>query len=1391
MRKLYIAVLSVLLALPFAGRGQIIAWNLNSNTTSVATVAATTTDINLAAGSVLSRGAGVTATTLSGAFAGSNWVATTQAGAETNNTYFQFTITGATGTQVSLSTLDAWFRRSGTGPNSFQWEYSLDGFATAGVAIGSIISYTLTTTGGDQQSELILSGISALQNVAGGTTITIRLYGWGASGSSGTFALGRPTGQNSLSIGGTVTPPVTPNPAITVTPSSLSGFTTTPNNPSISQSVMVNGSNLTDNITITAPSGYEVSSDNSSFGPSVTLTQSGGSVAATAIYVRIASSATLGAVTGNLSLTSTGATAQSVTLSGSVNPPAANVVINQIYGGGGNSDATYTNDFIELYNNENTPVDLTGWSVQYTNATGSGWSSNLTPLSGTIPAHGFFLVQESRGTGGTTPLPIPDVSGSIAMSGTQGKVILCNTTVGQTGDNPTGANIIDMVGYGGADVWQGSGPAPLLSNTTADVRKVDGANSHDNAADFKTIFPLPRNSSYTVTGPVAILYPVNGFVGLSGNYAPNLVFNKPVAKGTGNVTLFTNGVAGTPIDINDPGIVLTNDTLTINIALSAGNNYAIEIDPIAIVDAYGNNYAGLTTTSSWVFSTYNPSVAMVLADSAIDVPVRYDFNFCTGTGLLPYGFIQYSVTGTQKWDCTAFGRDPNAPQGTAAFPSGVQMNGYSGGTNFTNQDWLISPRLDLTGTSYPLLAFWSRNAFAGDPLQLKISTDYSGTGDPTLATWTDLNGRFPSVGSDTWTQSSNINLSAFRQSGIYVAFVYTSTTDGGSRWTLDDISLVNSSTPPPPSLTLSTANLEFGYAQPPATVDKKLIVTGNDIVADVTVTSEGSFLLSTDSVHFGTTITLGHDTANNVPEPVYVRFAPAMGNNYFVDSLHVVISDSTARINVKGNSIDPSTTLSIVNWNLNWFGTPDPTLGVSDKSLQETNVATILPTLHADLYALEEVVNQHALDSIVGTMPGYAYVINDYGSYSSTALANPDPLNTVQKLAFVYNTAKISVLRTDPLLTTGINTAADTATKYYNDWASGRFPYMLTANVTLNDPNGGSPIVRQVRFINIHAKANTSPVLTAYQRRQDGAHALDSLLKSAYPTDNVMILGDFNDDLNQTITAGIAPPTTSYSSFTIDDASLYKFPTQPLSLSGQHSDVNYTSVIDNVIVNNVMASWYLPSSATVLSDVGSLVTSYGTTTTDHYPVFSQFSFSPPASLPVTLLNFTATRQEEAVKLSWTTAQEANSKEFDVERSADGVHFTAIGIVAGRGNSTVPSAYSFYDQQPLTGSNYYRLKQVDLDGHGVYSRTVKLDFSSAVNLKILPNPAHGSVNILVGNTTEALSLRITDMSGRVVKQIITAPGTSNVLVDLTGMARGIYSVKAISSTSMATQKLQVQ
>jgi len=183
------------------------------------------------------------------------------------------------------------------------------------------------------------------------------------------------------------------------------------------------------------------------------------------------------------------------------------VVISQVYGGGGNSGAPYNADFVELFNTGDLPVALGGKSVQYASATGTG---NLGSGAGQIvvlpaveiPAGGYFLVALAGGAAGN-PLPTADASGTINMSGTAGKVALANTTTslgcngGSTACTPAQtALILDLVGFGGANFFEGSAPAPAPSNSTSILRAGDGCtDTDDNAADFAVAAPAPRNAA--------------------------------------------------------------------------------------------------------------------------------------------------------------------------------------------------------------------------------------------------------------------------------------------------------------------------------------------------------------------------------------------------------------------------------------------------------------------------------------------------------------------------------------------------------------------------------------------------------------------------------------------------------------------------------------------------------------------------------------------------------------------------------------------------------------------------------------------------------------------------------------------------------------------------------
>jgi hypothetical protein len=166
------------------------------------------------------------------------------------------------------------------------------------------------------------------------------------------------------------------------------------------------------------------------------------------------------------------------------------VVISQVYGGGGDSGATYTNDFVELHNRGTTPVSLAGWSVQYAAAGSSSWS--VTNLSGSIAPGAFYLVQEAEGAGGTMSLPTPDATGTTNLGATAGQIALVSSAAALSSSCPT-TGVVDLFAYGATTC---AGTAPALTNTTAAARLQGGcAGVQVPAADFAAAAPSPHNSS--------------------------------------------------------------------------------------------------------------------------------------------------------------------------------------------------------------------------------------------------------------------------------------------------------------------------------------------------------------------------------------------------------------------------------------------------------------------------------------------------------------------------------------------------------------------------------------------------------------------------------------------------------------------------------------------------------------------------------------------------------------------------------------------------------------------------------------------------------------------------------------------------------------------------------
>jgi hypothetical protein len=153
-------------------------------------------------------------------------------------------------------------------------------------------------------------------------------------------------------------------------------------------------------------------------------------------------------------------------------------------------------------------------------------------------------------------------------------------------------------------------------------------------------------------------------------------------------------------------------------------------------------------------------------------------------------------------------------------------------------------------------------------------------------------------------------------------------------------------------------------------------------------------------------------------------------------------------------------------------------------------------------------------------------------------------------------------------------------------------------------------------------------------------------------------------------------------------------------------------------------SWTVGQISTSTASGGAIIATQG---------FQQ-SFPLLSALPVELLDFTATKIEKTVELNWQTASERNNVGFEIERSSNDQNWEVIGFVEGRGNSFETQDYSFIDTAPNIGNNYYRLKQVDFDGHYEYSsiRHILFTANNKSALSIYPNPNGGQFTVGINN-----------------------------------------------------------
>lgn len=272
-------------------------------------------------------------------------------------------------------------------------------------------------------------------------------------------------------------------------------------------------------------------------------------------------------------------------------------------------------------------------------------------------------------------------------------------------------------------------------------------------------------------------------------------------------------------------------------------------------------------------------------------------------------------------------------------------------------------------------------------------------------------------------------------------------------------------------------------------------------------------------------------------------------------------------------------TLDIASWNIEWFG--DAGNGPGNEPLQLQNARDVISGTDMDIWGVAEVVGTSQFNSLKSQLAGYAgFLANDPTVVNGSAYY----AGTEQKVGILYKSSVASV-RDARVILTGSD----------NDFA-GRPPLQVTLRVTLNGRT------EDIVVIVMHAKCCADSA--SWTRRANAANALKTYLDANFPSQKVWVIGDFNDDLDASITVGSPTPYANI----LSDTARYRFPTKALSDAHIASTVDFPDTIDHHLASDEAHAQLLAGSVQV-HRVDQFIANYGNSTSDHYPVLSRYSWA--------------------------------------------------------------------------------------------------------------------------------------------------------------------------------------
>ena len=377
------------------------------------------------------------------------------------------------------------------------------------------------------------------------------------------------------------------------------------------------------------------------------------------------------------------------------------------------------------------------------------------------------------------------------------------------------------------------------------------------------------------------------------------------------------------------------------------------------------------------------------------------------------------------------------------------------------------------------------------------------------------------------------------------------------------------------------------------------------ISSPITVSAPAGFELSKNNIDYSTNLTYAITELSSLGNTLFVRFKPSENNKGYGGNLQFSTSGtSLQRPDLSASSLSDQITLDVVSWNISWLGSEYN--GPFNDLLQAQLAVRVMDSLKADIYMLQEIVDTSLLGFISRNVKNgpYDYAVSLYSSNALNTLSGNWRVG--QKMAYLYKKSVVSNISAR-----GFTANSSNPNNFYY-WASGRYPFRMDATVNI------SGNTKRVSFINVHAKAELGEP-TDYFRRKGASDIMYDSLTYHHADEYYMIGGDFNDDLDVTISQVVQETLTPYYSFMSDD---FRF--SPVSywnsLRGDNSYIGYPNVVDHMILSYQMAKDYVPYSCIIRKEVTDWIANYRNDLSDHYPVESRFDLQQSPSNLITSLN---------------------------------------------------------------------------------------------------------------------------------------------------------------------------